>query len=319
MTPQEIQQAVDALRRNVGSVIIGKDKVTYRALVCLFARGHLLIEDVPGVGKTVLARAIARSIHAVYKRVQFTPDLLPSDITGGNVFNQKEMKFEFHRGPVFTQLLLADEINRATPRTQSSLLEAMEERQVSVDGVSHKLDELFFVLATENPVELQGTYPLPEAQLDRFMMRLSLGYPELDQEIAILDSQSKAHPLLNLQPVVTVEQVMEIQNRVGSVLVHTPIRRYITQIVAETRKHDHVLLGVSPRGSIALMKAAQTQALIEGKAFVSPENVKDLAIQVLAHRMLVRPQSRLKGVKAGEIIDEVLRTVEVPTQYEGEE
>ncbi len=319
MTPQEVHQAVERLRNNIAAVIIGKDAVIHRALVALFARGHLLIEDVPGVGKTVLARTLARSLQAGYKRVQFTPDLLPSDITGGSVFNQKEMKFEFHPGPVFTQILLADEINRATPRTQSSLLEAMEERQVSVDGTSHRLAELFFVMATENPVELQGTYPLPEAQLDRFMMRVTLGYPGLEQEVAILDSQTKGHPLQSVSPVMSVEQVQAIQEMVGNVLVHTPIRRYITQIVAETRKHDHVLLGVSPRGSIALMKASQTQALLEGKAFVTPEHVKEMAKEVLAHRLLVRPQSRLKGVKAGEIIEEILRAVEVPTQYEGEE
>ncbi|MBI5369409.1 MAG: MoxR family ATPase, partial [Planctomycetes bacterium] len=271
----------------------------------------------PGVGKTSLAKAIARSMGGTWQRIQFTPDLLPSDVTGAAIFNPKEQSFEFRPGPVFAHILLADEINRATPRTQSSLLEAMEERQVSVDGITHPLPVPFFVMATENPIELSGTYPLPEAQLDRFMLRLSLGYPEPAQEEQVLESQVREHPIALINSVLSIQDIAEIQDLVKEVFVHPALRKYIVEIANRTRTHDHAQMGVSPRGALSLMKAAQTLALLEGRKFVFPEHVKSLAPNVLAHRIIVKPQSRLKGITAHDLIESVLKVVEIPTRYDG--
>ncbi len=301
---------------NVERVVLGKRQIVESAVAALLARGHVLLEDVPGVGKTVLARALARSIGADFRRIQCTPDLLPSDVTGTAIYLAKDQTFEFRRGPVFTNVLLADEINRATPRTQSALLEAMEERQVSVDGATHPLPDPFFLVATQNPVELAGTFPLPEAQLDRFLVRLSLGYPDDATEIEIMAAQKDRHPLEAVQPVLDGARLAEIQKGVAGMYVHASLLRYIQRIVSRTRADEHALYGASPRGGLALMRAAQGLAAVQGAPFVTPDHVKQLAPAVLAHRIVVKSRSRVQGVDGLRIVDAALAEVEVPVDVE---
>ncbi len=311
MTPS-VQDLGTRLRENVGRVIIGKDPEIELALLGTLAQGHLLIEDVPGVGKTMLAKSLARSLGCSFSRIQFTPDMLPSDVTGVSIFNQQSRQFEFRAGPIMSQVVLADEINRATPKTQAALLEAMDERQVTVDGVTHPLPSPFLVLATQNPIEYEGTFPLPEAQLDRFLMRLSLGYPLPTQEMRILESQQTRHPLEDLPEITGAEEFASAQQAVREVYVDLVVRRYIVELVNNTRRFSEVYLGASPRGSLGLFRTAQARAALNGRDFVLPDDVKQLAVAVLAHRLLLEPAARLKGVTAASVIQEILNAVPVP-------
>ena len=308
----DIQAFAGKIIDNVERVIIGKRDAVKLTLVGLLAQGHMLIEDVPVVGKTMLARAIAKSIGCSFRRIQFTPDMLPSDVTGVSVFNQKTLEFEFRPGPVHAQIVLTDEINRATPKTQSALLESMEERQVTVDGVTYPMKRPFLVLATQNPIEYEGTFPLPEAQLDRFMLRIRLGYPNRDDEIKILDAQQFAHPIDSLEQVVTVEELLEAQQEVKKTHVDDLIKRYIIDLVTLTRDHPDAYLGASPRGSLTLYKTTQVLAAIEGRDFVIPDDVKALAPAALAHRLIVSPSARIKDVDPRSVVDDVLQSVPVP-------
>ena len=309
-----IAEAAQKLRQNIQKVIVGKDEVIDIALIAILCEGHLLLEDVPGTGKTTLAKTIAASLGCSFRRVQFTPDLLPSDVTGIYYYNQKSQEFEFRAGPIFTQILLADEINRATPRTQSSLLEAMQERQVTVDIETHRLKRPFLVLATQNPVELEGTFPLPEAQLDRFIMKLSLGYPDEDEEYAILTRFAQNDPLETLEEVVSPEEIIEMQDMVREVRVEQSVQRYIVGVCRATREHDDIELGASPRATMALYRTCQALAAINGRDFVLPDDVKQMAPHVLTHRLMVNPQTRLRGRKPEEIIRDVVETVPVPVE-----
>jgi len=297
---------------NIEKVIIGKRSSVQLAIVSLLCQGHLLIEDVPGVGKTMLARSLARSLGCSFSRIQFTPDMLPSDVTGVSIFNQVSREFEFRPGPIIAQVVLADEINRATPKTQAALLEAMEERQVTVDGLTHYLPTPFIVLATQNPIEYEGTFQLPEAQLDRFLMRIRLGYPEMDGEIEVLDRQQFRHPLVELEQVVTLEEVLEAQEAVKSVYVAPPIKRYIVEVSRQTRLHAEVYLGASPRGSLALYKMGQARAALLGRDFVLPDDIKYLTESALAHRVILGPAARLRDLSAEQILEEILDKVPVP-------
>ncbi len=315
---EAISDRLQALQNNIEKVIVGKPEAVERTIVSLIGCGHLLIEDVPGVAKTMMARALATSIDADFRRLQCTPDLMPSDVTGVSVYNKKSMEFEFRPGPIFTNILLADEINRATPRTQSALLEAMAEGQVSVDEQTHPLRDLFFVISTQNPIEHQGTYPLPEAQLDRFMLRIQIGYPDPDEEVQIMQNQKKRHPIHDLEPVLSREEVLDLQQEVREVFVHPSILSYITEIVRNTRDSEHLEIGSSPRGSIWLMRAAQVKAAKEAKSFVSPDAVKEMATPVLAHRVMVKPESDVGGVEPADLIEEMVSDVTVPVDYERE-
>jgi MoxR-like ATPase len=302
----------ERILENVERVIVGKRQEVRLALIALMGRGHALIEDVPGVGKTMLARSLARSMGCSFRRIQFTPDLLPSDVVGVSIYNQKTGDFEFRPGPIAAQVVLADEINRATPKTQSALLEAMEERQVTVDGVTHALPEPFMVLATQNPIEYEGTFPLPEAELDRFLLRIHLGYPSLADEVQVLDTQQHEHPLERLEQVSSPHEIIGLQRAVKDVYVDPLVKQYIVSVVDQTRRHEHVYLGASPRGSLALYRTAQALALFEGRDFVLPDDVKALAYPALGHRIIVSPSARVKNVTAAEIIDACLARVPVP-------
>jgi MoxR-like ATPase len=297
---------------NIERVIVGKRGSVQLAMISLLCQGHLLIEDVPGVGKTMLARSLARSLGCSFSRIQFTPDMLPSDVTGVSIFNQGNREFEFRAGPIMAQVVLADEINRATPKTQAALLEAMEERQVTVDGLTHFLPKPFMVLATQNPIEYEGTFQLPEAQLDRFLMRIRLGYPEMDGEIQILDRQQYQHPLVDLEQVVSLEELLEAQETVKSVYVAAPVKRYIVEIARQSRLHGEVYLGASPRGSLALFKTSQARAALEGRDFVLPDDIKYLAESALAHRVILGPAARLRDLSAEQILEEIVDKVPVP-------
>jgi len=300
------------LRENLGKVIIGKDESINLTIIAFLCQGHILIEDVPGVGKTMLARSLAKSLDCTFKRIQFTPDMLPSDVTGVSIYNQSSKEFEFKPGPLMAQIVLGDEINRATPKTQSALLEAMEERQMTVDGTTYPLPVPFMVMATQNPIEYEGTFPLPEAQLDRFLMRIDLGYTSLRNEIRILELQQLVHPIMNLDPVVSLQEILEAQEAVKHIHVSTPVKRYIVEIVRETREHPEVYLGASPRGSLGLFRAGQARAAIDARDYVLPEDIKALAPNILPHRLVVSPAARLTDVSASQILRDVLSTVAVP-------
>ncbi len=309
---KDIQGKIGKVMDEVEIVIIGKRQTIMMVLTSILSNGHILIDDVPGVGKTTLAKSLAKALGCSFKRIQFTPDLLPADITGTSVFNQKTTEFEFRRGPIFAQFVLADEINRATPKTQSSLLECMEERQVTVDGISHSLPAPFFVIATENTIESHGTYPLPEAQLDRFMIRLQMGYPECAEECQILDSQTMEHPLGNVRTILTLDELAALQAAVKDVHLDSAVRDYIVQIVAATRTHPMVSLGASPRGSLNLSHAARAYAALDGRDFVAPDDVKVLAGPVLAHRLLLKPDARIKHITAQDVVEEIKNSIAVP-------
>ena len=314
---QDLASAVQRVVGNVEKVIVGKGESVAFSLIAVICHGHVLIEDVPGVGKTVLTKAIARSIGCTFKRIQFTPDLLPSDVTGTSIYNQKTGNFEFRAGPIMAQIVLADEINRATPKTQSALLEAMEESQITVDGVSYRLPEPFMVMATQNPIEYEGTFPLPEAQLDRFMMNISIGYPKASDEMNILDSHQHHHPLDDLAQIMLAEELVSIQQQVRNVYVEPSIREYIVTIAHATRSHPNIYLGASPRGSLALFRGAQALAAMRGRGYVIPDDVKLLAKPTLAHRIIVTPAARVRSITSTAILEEILQNVPVPGAWVG--
>jgi len=309
---QAILTSLSRLRQNLESVIVGKPGAVQGVILALICDGHLLIEDLPGLGKTILARTLAKSIAGDFKRIQFTPDLLPSDVTGVSVFNRKTSEFEFRAGPVFGNVILADEINRATPRTQSAMLEAMGERTVTVDGETRDLPELFFVVATQNPIELKGTFALPEAQLDRFFGKISLGYPGVEQEARIMQMQLQRHPVHDVQPVISVDDVLAAQAEVRRVHVEPNILDYIARLMEATRDDDRITVGASPRGSIALMRASQAQSLFKGHGYVAPDTVKEVAAFVLAHRIQIKTRSVVNVDSAKSVIRAILDEVEAP-------
>ena len=302
----------ERILQNVERVIIGKAEAVRLALVALMCRGHVLIEDVPGVGKTILARSLATSTGCSFRRIQFTPDLLPTDVTGVSIYNQKTGDFEFHEGPIIAQVVLADEINRATPKTQSALLESMGEGQVTVDGVTHKLPQPFIVLATQNPIEYEGTFPLPEAELDLFRLRIELGYPSQTDEVLIMEAQQLAHPIDSLEQVTDPNEILSIQRAIKEIYVDPLIKQYIAAVSAATREHESVYLGASPRGSLALYRTSQAWALLDGRDFVRPDDVKELALATLGHRIIISPSARVKDVAPANIIDDCLARVPVP-------
>lgn len=312
MNIERVERVADRLVRNVEQVIIGKRKEIELVLVGLLSQGHILIEDVPGVGKTMLARSLAKSLGCHFSRIQFTPDMLPSDVTGVSIFNQKTREFEFRPGPVMAQVVLTDEINRATPKTQAALLEAMQELQVTVDGVTHPLPEPFLVMATQNPIEYEGTFPLPEAQLDRFLMRIRLGYPRPEDEIAILESQRYIHPVTKIEQVVPVADLLAAQEALKDVYVDTLIKQYIVDLIQQTRNHPDIYLGASPRGSLSLYRTGQARAAMQGRDYVLPDDIKLLALPTLAHRLIVSPAARLKDVTGETVMREILDSLPVP-------
>lgn len=307
-----IQSFTGTVVDNIEKVIVGKRSAVELAVIGLLCQGHLLIEDVPGVGKTILARSLALSLGCSFSRIQFTPDMLPSDVTGVSIFNQVSTQFEFRPGPVMAQIVLADEINRATPKTQASLLEAMEERQITVDGKTHMLPRPFLVLATQNPIEYEGTFPLPEAQLDRFLLRLRLGYPEMEDEIDILERQQFQHPIAELQQVVSDKELIKAQEEIKGVYIAPPVKRYIVDIVRQSRQHPDVYLGASPRGSLALFRTGQARAMIQGRDYVLPDDIKALVRPALSHRVILGPAARLRDLSTDQVLDEVLSRIPVP-------
>ncbi len=309
---EDIQAFGQRLIGNLEKVIIGKRDTVELIIIGLLCQGHILIEDVPGVGKTMLARSLARSLDCSFNRIQFTPDMLPSDVTGVSIYNQQKSQFEFRPGPIIGQIILADEINRATPKTQAALLEAMEEHQVTVDGVTHDLPRPFMVLATQNPIEYEGTFPLPEAQLDRFLLRVRLGYPEYTDEIKILDSQRLKHPIESLQSVAHSADVLQAAEEVKTVYVAPAIKRYVTDLTRRTRQSGDIYLGASPRGTLALSRAAQARAALEGRNYILPDDVKDVAVAVLGHRIIVSPAARLRELSADRIVQEIIHNTPVP-------
>jgi len=308
----DVQAIANRVVENVERVIVGKRQAVQMTVLGLLSQGHILIEDVPGVGKTVLAKSIARSVGCKFKRIQFTPDMLPSDVTGVSVFNQKTREFEFRPGPIHAQIVLVDEINRATPKTQSALLEAMEERQVTVDGTTYALDNPFMVLARHNPIEYEGTFPLPEAQLDRFMLRIYLGYPDKAAEIEILDRQQRVHPITLLQQVISVEELLTAQEAIKEIYIDTHVKQYIVELVRQTRNHPDVYLGSSTRGALAIYRLSQARAALFGRDFVLPDDVKALARSALSHRIIVGPAARIKDVAPDTIVEEILDQVTIP-------
>jgi MoxR-like ATPase len=308
----DIQTFTEKMVNNIEKVIVGKRHAVELSVISLICQGHLLIEDVPGVGKTVLARSIAKSLGCEFSRIQFTPDMLPSDVTGVSIYNQVSTQFEFRPGPITAQIVLADEINRATPKTQAALLEAMEEHQITVDGVTHILPKPFMVLATQNPIEYEGTFPLPEAQLDRFLMRIRLGYPEINDEINILDRQQYQHPVNELQQVAPADELLNTQEAIKSVYVAPAVKHYIVELTHQTRQHADVYLGASPRGSLALYRTGQALAAIQGRDFVLPDDIKALLKPALSHRVILGPAARLRDLSSDQVLDEILITVPVP-------
>ena len=308
----EHQKAIESILNNIDNVMIGKRDIAALSVTALLAGGHVLLEDVPGVGKTMMVKAIAKSIGADFKRIQFTPDLLPSDVLGVSIYNPKEMAFEFRPGPIMGNIILADEINRTSPKTQSALLEGMEESSVTIDGETMKIEQPFFVMATQNPIEYEGTYPLPEAQLDRFLFKLKMGYPSAHEEIEVLRRAEKETPIENLKTVITLEELIVLQSAVKEIVVSDSVKAYIVACAAETRSNPYVYLGVSPRGSLALMKSSQAYALLQGRTYVTPDDVQYLTPFVFGHRMILRPEAKYEGITSDEIIDRILTKVHVP-------
>lgn len=314
MFQQQMNPTIEKILLNIEKVMIGKRNVAELSLAALLADGHVLLEDVPGVGKTMMVRALAKSVNASFRRIQFTPDLLPSDVTGVSIYNPKEMEFQFRPGPLMGNIILADEINRTSPKTQSALLEGMEEASVTIDGVTHKLEKPFFVMATQNPIEYEGTYPLPEAQLDRFLLKMKMGYPDMIEEMEVLNKAQKIPPIEELKPVINLEELRVLQREITEVFVDDTIKRYIVDLVQRTRGHGSVYLGASPRGSIALMKAAQSYAYMYGRNFVLPDDIQYLAPFVLSHRMILKSEAKFEETTAEDVIKELLSRVPVPIQ-----
>jgi MoxR-like ATPase len=311
---EQMNPIIEKILLNIEKVMIGKRNVAELSLIALLAEGHVLLEDVPGVGKTMMVRALAKSVNANFRRIQFTPDLLPSDVTGISIYNPKEMEFQFRPGPLMGNIILADEINRTSPKTQSALLEGMEEASVTIDGVTHRLRKPFFVMATQNPIEYEGTYPLPEAQLDRFLLKMKMGYPEVDEEIEVLNRAQKVPPIEDLYPVIDLEGLVALQKEIKEVYVDPTIKRYIVDIVNLTRNFSGVYLGASPRGSIALMKAAQAYSFMYGRDYILPDDIQYLAPFVLSHRIILKSEAKFEGISAEEIVTRVIARIPVPIQ-----
>lgn len=309
-----LQTKLEHVLENVEKIMVGKQKEAVLSLTALLAGGHVLLEDVPGVGKTMLVKTLAKSVNASFKRIQFTPDLLPSDVLGVSIYNPKEMEFEFRPGPIMGNIILADEINRTSPKTQSALLEGMEEGNVTIDGFTYTLPKPFFVMATQNPIEYEGTYPLPEAQLDRFLLKMKMGYPTAEEELEVLSRAGERISVEDLEPVITIDELYELQNEVKKVFVDNSIKEYIISLVKKTREHSKVYLGVSPRGSIALLKAAQSYAFLRGRDYVVPDDIQFLAPYVLSHRLILRSEARYEGLSEEQIIYSILSNTQVPIQ-----